>query len=727
MSELVPQEDSARVEEVSRGAEGKVYLAPCQIACPLGEDIQRSHAMLALLPLDPEEAARQIIKIGDEIYEKNPLFPVCSYICGLCERQCNYRDETGAVRRRMLVRLVADRYLKYLDTAPTLPTPDKEKVAVIGSGPGGLMCAYELSKRGYRVTILERSRELGGALRLIPRYRIPRGVIDSVISSLLRIAHIEVRLGAEIGGVGKRLDDIKKEGYQAIFLATGTPVGRLLTIDGKPVDNVDLEGVTFGLNLLYEVNQGIASPRFYRSKKVIVVGGGNVAFDVARTARRLGGEVTLVCLENEDRSSRNGIPADEDEVEGATQEGIRVVYSRGVVEIIGESGKFRKIKCPRCTSVFDEDGGFNPRFDHDDVVYLDGDVLLVTIGQEQDRTVYEQEGLLGEGGKLEVDEITLMSNLKEGVFIGGDVRRIGFAAEAMWDGLNAAESIDRYIRGENLTAGRKKEYQDAPVLSNAYYKPQPPLVWVPAEERLNFEPFEEAFTLEQVVEEARRCLCCGPCKSCKGCVAAGLQPVLPGITYDEELCINCGDCAYYCPCDAISFRSPHGVSFDMTLCRGCGLCAAVCPAMAIELENWERARISGAITEAVSEMKRPGILVFLCQWTVLPHLDKKINPNVGIIDVPCAARVEGIHILEALQQGFGGILIIACPEEDCHRQTGSREAQRSIEALDNRLSQIGLQDRVGFCTVTPRHQEEFDRELERFNRKIESIGSKESR
>ena len=725
MTKVASQEDLARVEEVIYGTKGKVYLSPCQIACPLGEDIQRSHAMLALLPLDPEEAAQQIIKIGDEIYEKNPLFPVCSYICGLCERQCNYKDETGAVRRRMLVRLVADSYIKYLETAPAFPTPSKEKVAVIGSGPGGLMCAYELSKRGYQATILESTQELGGALGLIPRYRLPKDVIDSVINSLLRIAHIEVRLGAEIGDGGRTLDDLKKEGYQAVFLATGTPVNRPLTIEGKPVANVDLEGVTFGLNLLYEVNQGAVPLKLYRSKKVVVVGGGNVAFDVARTAQRLGGEVTLVCLENEDKSSKDGIPADEEEIEGATEEGIKIVYSRGIEEVIGEGGIFKKIKCPRCTSVFDEDGRFNPKFNYDDAIYLEGDVLQVTIGQGPERTFYEQEGLLGEGRGLDVDELTLMSNLKEGVFIGGDVRKIGFASEAMRDGLNAAESIVRYLKGENLKVGRKKEYEDAPILKNVNYKPQPELIWVPAEERLNFKPFEKAFTLEQVVEEARRCLYCGPCKSCKGCVAIGLQPMVPEIEYNEELCISCGNCAFYCPCDAISFKSPHGVSFDMTLCRGCGLCVAVCPAMAIELGNWERERISGLITEAISEMGKPEILVFLCQWTVLPPLDKKANPNVGVINVPCAARVEGSHILEALQKGVGGVLIAACPEEDCHRQTGSREAQRSIAVLEKRLNQIGLQDRLHFCTVTPRHQEELDQELEQFSQRIESIGSKE--
>jgi len=253
MNKIASQEDRAQVEEVIDKASGKVYLSPCQIACPLGEDIQRSHAMFALLPLDPEEAARQIIKIGDEIYEKNPLFPLCSYICGLCEKECNYKDETGAVRRRMLIRPITEHYLPYLETKPPLPSPTKEKVAVIGGGPGGLMCAYILSKKAYSVTILERSPQLGGALNLVPQYRLPKNILDTTLNSLVRIAHIEVKLGAEIGDGGKTLDDLKSEGYRAIFMATGTPLSRPLTIEGELVKGAELEEVTFGLNLLYEV------------------------------------------------------------------------------------------------------------------------------------------------------------------------------------------------------------------------------------------------------------------------------------------------------------------------------------------------------------------------------------------------------------------------------------------------------------------------------------------
>jgi NADPH-dependent glutamate synthase beta subunit-like oxidoreductase/coenzyme F420-reducing hydrogenase delta subunit len=720
MTKIASQE--AQVEEVIDKTSGKVYLSPCQIACPLGEDIQRNHAMLALLPLDPEEAANQLIKIGNEIYEKNPLFPLCSYICGLCEKECNYKDQTGAVRRRLLVRLIAEHYLPYLDTKPPLPSPTKQRVAVIGGGPGGLMCAYILSKRGYRVTILERGSKLGGALRYIPQYRLPRDTIQSVIDNLLRIAHIDVKLGARIGDGGKTLDDLKKQGYQAILMATGTPLPRPLTIEGGLVTTTELEGVMFGLNLLYEVNQGDVPLELYKGKKVVVVGGGNVAFDVARTARRLGGEVTVVCLECEDKSSKDGIPVDDEEIEGATEEGIKVIYSRGVEEIIGKDGKFNKIKCPRCTSVFGEDGRFNPQCDRNDVIYLEGDVLLITIGQGPERNLFQQEGLLNEKGRPDIDPITLMSNLKEGIFIGGDVRRIGFAAEAMRDGVTAAESIDRYLKGENIKTGRAaKEYESAPIPKGAHYKPQPEAVWEPAADRINFEPFEKGFTLEEAVKEARRCLCCGPCKSCKACVALEFQPEIPELEYNKDLCLACGNCVFYCPYDAAKLESLGGINFDLAACKGCGLCVVMCPAMALELENWEKEHISRLIDKLSSEMKSPKILVFRCQWTVLPPPRKEYAVDTRFIDLPCAARVDACHILEAFQKGIDGVMIVACPEEDCHRVRGSRETQHSVARLKERLGQIGLEERLHFCTVSPRQPMEMDSELAQFSEKMEAI------
>jgi len=580
-----------QVEEVVNEADEKVYLPPCQVRCPLKIDIQRNHAMISLLPLDIQEASRQIIKIGNEIYEQNPLFPItCGYICGLCEKECNYKDQTGAVRRKLILRLIAEYYLPYLETKPSYPLPTKQKVAVIGGGPAGLMCASTLSKKGYQVAIVERNSELGGALRLIPRYRLPTNILNATLRNLVRIAHIDVKLGFRVGNGEKTLNELRNEGYQAVFIATGTPVPRALSFEGKPVVGGDLEGVMFGLDLLSDVSQKKVHPRLFEGKRVIVVGGGNVAFDVARTSRRLGGKVTLVCLENEDKSSKDGIPADIEEIEGAKEEGVEVVYSRGVEEIIGEDGRFRKIKCPRCTWVYDEMGyiGFNPKFDRSDVIYLEGNVLLVTIGQAPERKFFQQEDLLNEKGRLDVSQLSLMSNRKAGIFIGGDAMRIGFAAEAMRDGTIAAESIDRYLKDKDLKEGREKEYEKAAIPRATSYKPQPELIWLAAEERLNFEPFEKGLTLEEVVREAGRCLNCGPCKSCKACVTLELQQEIPEIELNQDICSGCGVCVVLCSYDAIKLQEAGDGAvavIDKRKCKRCGVCVAACPSAAIAPEH----------------------------------------------------------------------------------------------------------------------------------------------
>jgi len=556
--------EKAQVEEVIDETSGKVHLSPCQIKCPLGIDIQRNHIRIALLFPDAEAAAKEMVEIGKEVYDKSPLFPLlCAHICGLCENECNYKDETGAVRRRMIMRPVANEYVKYLETAPALPKPTKEKVAIIGGGPGGL------------------------------------NWVDSVINGLLRIAHVEVRLGAEIGSDGQGLDDLKKEGYKAVFIASGTPAPRPLTFGREMVAGADVEGVVMGLNLLYEANQGMVSSDLYKGKKVIVVGGGNVAFDVARTACRLGAKkVALICLECADKSSKDGIPADVEEIEGAIEECVEMIYSRGVSEIISKGGKFSGLKLPRCTAVFEEDGRFNPQCDLNDMIEVDGDVLLVTIGQGPERAFFQQQGLLNEQGRLDTDPVTLMSNIKEGVFIGGDARRIGFASEAMRDAAAVVESIDRYISGKDLKAGREKEYDKAPIPESMNYRLQPELKWTPAKARLNFEPFEKDYTLAEVIQEARRCLCCGPCLSCKGCVVMDLRDEIPEIVVDEDLCSGCGVCVTVCPYDAAKLEEKEDKTVsivDLAQCKRCGACVSVCPSEARAIKDAMAETVANAL------------------------------------------------------------------------------------------------------------------------------------
>lgn len=570
---------SARVEEAV-----KQFLPPCQIRCPINEDIQRTNILISLLPEDPEVARDGIIQIGDHLYEKNPFFTVCGYICGLCENDCNYKTKGGAIKRRLLKRFLSDTYTPYLGQKRPLDVRRyKEKVAVIGGGPGGLMCAYELSQRGYNVTLFDSSEKLGGATRYIPEYRLPEDILDAVVDNLVRIARIDVRLRTRVGSGGLTLETLRNEGYKAFFVATGTPYSRPLTFGIERVEGQDLDGVMHGLTLLWEVNRGSVPSDYYKGKRVIVIGGGNVAFDVARTARRLGGEVTLLCLETLDKTSKDAIPADDEEIEGAEEEGITVVSSRGIRDITREGGKL-KLDCPLCTSVFDE-RGFNPQFDCADCASMEGDAILITIGQMVDRAFLQNEGLLNEAGRLHLDQTTLQGRVED-VFVGGDVRQIGFLADAMHEGVEGAESIDRYLRGMDLKRGRVRESEgyDAPYRNT--YKDEPGRKWLPAGQRMNFNMFEQGLTLEEAIEEGRRCLTCGPCISCKACVSIGIQEDLPPVEVNEELCSGCKMCVYVCNYDAAKVREVDGriVSYtDELRCKSCGMCVAACPAGARRL------------------------------------------------------------------------------------------------------------------------------------------------
>lgn len=564
----------------------KQFLPPCQVRCPINEDIQRTNVLISLLPEDPELATDGVVQIGDYLYHRNPLFNICGYVCGLCELDCNYQSKGGAIRRRLLKRFISDTYTYHLDRKEEFNiVKQKENVAVVGGGPAGLMCAFDLSKRGYRVMIFEASDRLGGALWLIPRYRLPEKVLTSAVENMVRIAGIDVKYNTHVGGGKLGLEKLKNEGFKATFVAEGTPAPRVLTFGREKVQGQELSGVMYGNTFLYEVSHGNIKPGYFKGQKVIVIGGGNVAFDVARTARRLGGETTIVCLECENKKLKDGIPADEEEIRGAWEEGIRIVYSRGVKRIIGESERLKKIECPRCTSVFD-DSGFNPQFDTSDNIELNGEILIITVGQGPERVTLQKEDLLDERGMLSVDPLTLQSRKKEWVFIGGDLRRIGFMAEAMKEGLIAAESIERYLRGLDIREGRKIDFEPQDIPLRRYYLDEPEVLWIPPEKRMHFQLFEKGFTLSEAVEEAKRCLTCGPCISCKACVSVGIQESLPTVKINDERCCGCGICSSVCYYSSAQLKEVQGKrksTTDMFKCKSCGMCVVACPSGARDL------------------------------------------------------------------------------------------------------------------------------------------------
>jgi NADPH-dependent glutamate synthase beta subunit-like oxidoreductase len=561
----------------------KQCLPPCQIKCPINEDIQRTNVLISLLPDDPDLAREGIIQIGEYLYDKNPFFNICGYICGICELECNYSKKGGAIKRRLLKRFLSDVYTDRLKEREELEIlRDKENVAIIGGGPGGLMCAYHLSKRGYRVTIIEASGRLGGALWLVPEYRLPKEVLQTTVENLVRIAGIDVRYNSRLGSGKLTLEKLKNEGYKAVFLATGLPYPRVLTFEGQSLEGQDLSGVMYGHTYLYEVSHNNIAPDYFKGKGVIVTGGGNVAFDVARSARRHGAEVTVVALEREDKDHRDGIPADEEEIRGAWEEGIRIIYSRGVRKIIGQNGRFKGINCPTCISVFDEKG-FNPKFDCTDCIDLAGDVLIITVGQAPDRPLLQKEGLLDERGRFDVDQLTLQSPSKPWLFIGGDVRRVGFMIEAMGEGLVAAESIDRYLRGVNMKEGRRRDYEGYEIPVRRDYKREPAVLWIPPENRMHFQPFEKGFTLKEAIEEAKRCVTCGPCLSCKACISIGFQKSLSPVEVDAGKCSGCGHCVYACnyySARLVNISGKITSETDMFKCKSCGMCVVACPSQA---------------------------------------------------------------------------------------------------------------------------------------------------
>ena len=191
------------------------------------------------------------------------------------------------------------------------------------------------------------------------------------------------------------------------------------------------------------------------------------------------------------------------------------------------------------------------------------------------------------------------------------------------------------------------------------------------------------------------------------------------VTVDKDLCIACGTCVAYCPYNAPKLESVGGISFDLDACRGCGLCVALCPAFALDLDNWERERISDLIPRLLAEMKPPKILVFRCQWADYPPLNGDMSPNIGTIDMPCSGRVEAVHVLEALQSGADGVMVVACSEDDCKQEGVSGKAEHVVARIKEKLAQIGLGDKLGFSAVSPRYPGQVEEKIREFRQSLE--------
>ncbi|KUO58273.1 MAG: pyridine nucleotide-disulfide oxidoreductase [Gracilibacter sp. BRH_c7a] len=518
----------------------------CSATCPLHLDVKG-----------------YVGKIGEgeynkalDIIRKDVPFPgILGRICAHpCEEKCKRGEDVCKGEKQPISIMALKRFAADYDNENTwnldIEAEKEQKVAVVGAGPAGAMAAYLLRRKGYNVTIFEALPVVGGMLRVgIPSYRLPRNVIDFEYSILEKLG-VEVKLNTKIG------EDIPfsklESDFDAVFVAVGAHKSFMMNLPGA-----DLDGILPGTDFLR--NASLGNP-IEMGKKVTVIGGGNVAIDVARTAVRLGAEkVTLVCLEKCDE-----MPAHQWEVEEAKEEDIEVVNSFGVKSFRGE-GQLNQIELMECSSVFDEDGKFNPQYNESNTKFINADTVVIAIGQTMINDFVEDKNLLAPNGKMQADQVTLQTANPK-VFAGGDaVGRPLLAIEALAHGKKAAISIDRYFKGEDLAVDRDNEGTYETKLIKDFKDEdrgtvRKHMARISIERRkASFEEVELGFTEDQAKEEASRCLQC-ECKTCmKHCEMLndfceypkqimektmqdqGIEPLL------AYSCNMCSQCTINCP------------------------------------------------------------------------------------------------------------------------------------------------------------------------------------
>lgn len=531
------------------GAE-KQDTSPCKMECPAHINVQ------GYVNLAAKGKFREALAL---IKESSPFPAICGRVCHHpCEAACNRDQIDDPVATQAIERYIADLDLqaskRYM---PKIKDRKEDKVAIVGSGPAGLTCAYYLAREGYQVTIFEKAPVLGGMLTMgIPAYRLPRQVVEAEIQ-LIRDMGVTMKTGVEIGK-DKTIAQLRQEGFRAFFLAIGAQECLRLGVEGE-----DLEGVYPGLDYLRRVNLG---EPVALGKKVAVIGGGNVAIDAVRSARRLGAEDAFILY----RRSLEEMPSRPEEIEECREEGIPIHTLTQPVRLIGENGRVKAIECvkTRLTEP-DESGRRSPEPIPGSEFTIEVDAVITALGQETDWSCLTPECActLTDWGTMNVDPLTLQSDDPD-IFAGGDaVRGPQTVVEAIADGRRAAISIDRYLRGWNLRLGRDLAWKAITEPQMERYDPSPrvPMPRLEPQERIkNFDEVRKGFTEEMALQEARRCISCGACcvQACPYDVMQFNHDILKAVKCD--LCVEkrgrgeAPACTTVCPTRCILWGDPAG-------------------------------------------------------------------------------------------------------------------------------------------------------------------------
>jgi formate dehydrogenase (NADP+) beta subunit len=607
---------------------------PCMMACPAGTNAGRYVSLIAEGRF--EEAYRYA-------RDPNPMASVCGRVCAHpCETACRRGAIDKPIAIRALKRFLTERYGPEsrhpleVRKAPAVKMP--HRVAIVGSGPVGLSAAHDLARMGYSVTIFEAASVAGGMLSLgIPEYRLPRNIVEAQVREILETGDVTLKVN-QAAGRDFTIRQLREQGFDAVVLAVGAHRSRDLSIPG-----VDLDGVHKGIDFLLNANLGY---RFNIGKRVVVIGGGNVAMDVARSAARevlkqhhpdqaepsdenvsavathemvdislsalrLGArEVSIICLERRDE-----MPAALEEVEEAEVEGIVLRDGRGPKRVVGERGKVVGLETVRTKSVFDATGRFNPIFEENSESTIDCDTVILAIGQAPrlDFLTPEDGVEISGRGLIVADRNTLMTTAP-GVFAGGDcVFGPRLIIDSVGDGKRIAAAIDRFFTGR----ARPEPEIEVEVLDHHHMfgdlmnLNREPVPMLSLDRRTGVTEVEIGYDEASAIREARRCLRCW------------INTVFEGNEPDGSQCVLCGGCVDVCPENCIQLVPLESIHFtpevleqmqaepsifrvelddvaadelgvitgaallkDETRCIRCGLCAERCPVGVITMEAY---------------------------------------------------------------------------------------------------------------------------------------------
>ena len=510
----------------------------CRDACPAHINTQGYIGLIS---------KKRYIEALNLIRERCPLPSVVGRICPhYCEQACNRRELDKAINICGLKRFVADYVRENIDEEITfLENKKKEKVAIIGSGPAGLTVAYHLGRRGYTVTIFEKEPVAGGMLRLgIPDYRLPSEILESDIKYIKKFG-VEIKTNSPIGP-DLTLNDLKKQGYKAIFISIGLQKSRKMNFQCD-----ETEDILYGIEFLKELNLSRNIPNL-KNKIVGVVGGGDVAMDVARSSIRLGAKKVIIIY----RRSEQEMPASRKEIEMAREEGIEFKFL--TIPVGNTSGKGRKISEIECIQMKlgkpDESGRRRPIAIEGSEFKMKIDTLILSLGQESDCSLIEaafHKLDINKWGYIQTNKITFETNLP-GVFAGGEiVTGAGSAIEAIATGNKAALVIEKYLKGEDISNLREtiSDYNIEDVIDITDIKDIDSIscqdrndftICLPEKRMRDFREVTSGMDEESSIKEAKRCLNCGHCCECFECVNACLADAIDHSLTDEEISLNIG-------------------------------------------------------------------------------------------------------------------------------------------------------------------------------------------